>query len=352
MSEIINSRNYITFLNDIKRDIQTSRVKAALSINKELILLYWRIGNEILKRKKEQGWGSEIVKVLSQDLKHSFPSIKGFGERNLVYMQTFASEFKDYEFTQQVVAQIPWGHITHLLDKISDQEIRTWYIQKTIENGWSRNVLVMNMEAQTHLKLGAAKTNFAITLPNPTSDLAQQLIKSEYNFEFLGISEDVHEKVIEKGLIEHIRDFLLQLGNGFAFLGNQYKIEVGEEEFFIDLLFYHTQLRCYVVFELKADKFKPEYAGKLGFYITSINKQIKHENDNSTIGVLLCKKANKVVVEYALNDHKQPIGVAEYTMGLPQEYKNLLPTPEEFQHLLDTLEISEITTDIKRKEKI
>lgn len=337
MSEIMHSKDYLTFLNNIKQDIQTSRIKAALSINKELILLYWRIGKEVLQRKKEQGWGSEVVKALSQDLKHEYPDIKGFGERNLVYMQTFAAAYPDYEFTQATPAQITWYHNQTILDKIKDHQTRIWYIQKTIENGWSRNVLVMNIEAQTHLKLGTAQTNFSLTLPKPTSDLAQQLIKSEYNFESLGLAEGVHEKVIEKAMIDHIRDFLIELGSGFAFLGSQYKLVVGDEDFFCDLLFYHTKLRSYVVLELKADKFKPEYAGKLGFYITAINRQIKHELDNPTIGLLLCKKANKVIVEYALNDNKQPMGVAEYTTGLPKEYKNLLPTPEQFQHLIDTL---------------
>jgi predicted nuclease of restriction endonuclease-like (RecB) superfamily len=337
MNEIIDSKDYLTFLNDIKQDIQNSRVKAALSINKELILLYWRIGKEVLQRKKEQGWGSEVVKALSQDLKHEYPDIKGFGERNLVYMQTFAAAYPDYEFTQATPAQITWYHNQTILDKIKDHQTRIWYIQKTIENGWSRNVLVMQIEDQSHLKLGAAQTNFSLTLPKPTSDLAQQLIKSEYNFESLGLADGVHEKVIEKAMIDHIRDFLIELGSGFAFLGSQYKLVVGDEDFFCDLLFYHTKLRSYVVLELKADKFKPEYAGKLGFYITAINRQIKHELDNPTIGLLLCKKANKVIVEYALNDNKQPMGVAEYTTGLPKEYKNLLPTPEQFQHLIDTL---------------
>jgi predicted nuclease of restriction endonuclease-like (RecB) superfamily len=337
MSEIMHSKDYLTFLNNIKQDIQTSRIKAALSINKELILLYWRIGKEVLQRKKEQGWGSEVVKALSQDLKHEYPDIKGFGERNLVYMQTFAAAYPDYEFTQATPAQITWYHNQTILDKIKDHQTRIWYIQKTIENGWSRNVLVMQIEAQSHLKLGAAQTNFSLTLPKPTSDLAQQLIKSEYNFESLGLADGIHEKVIEKAMIDHIRDFLIELGSGFAFLGSQYKLVVGDEDFFCDLLFYHTKLRSYVVLELKADKFKPEYAGKLGFYITAINRQIKHELDNPTIGLLLCKKANKVIVEYALNDNKQPMGVAEYTTGLPKEYKNLLPTPEQFQHLIDTL---------------
>jgi predicted nuclease of restriction endonuclease-like (RecB) superfamily len=252
-------------------------------------------------------------------------------------MQTFAAAYPDYEFTQAVPAQITWYHNQAILDKVKDPQTRIWYIQKTVENGWSRTILVMQIEAQSHLKLGAAQTNFALTLPSATSDLAQQLIKSEYNFESLGLAEGVNEKVIERAMIDHIRDFLIELGTGFAFLGSQYKLVVGDEDFFCDLLFYHTKLRSYVVLELKADKFKPEYAGKLGFYITAINRQVKHELDNPTIGLLLCKKANKVIVEYALNDNKQPMGVAEYTTGLPTEYKNLLPTPEQFQHLIDTL---------------
>lgn len=336
-TDVTHSKDYMLFFYEIKKDIQTSRVRAALSINKELILLYWRIGNEIIQRKQELGWGSEVVKQLSLDLKQTFPEMKGFGERNLVYMQTFASCYQDYEFTQALPAQITWYHNQTLLDKVKSPELRTWYIQKTIENGWSRNVLVMHIENQSHLKLGQAQTNFAATLPKPSSDLAQQLIKSEYNFDFLGLAEDVHERVIEKGLIDHIRDFLLQLGSGFAFLGSQYKITVGEEDFFCDLVFYHVRLRSYVVLEIKADKFKPEYAGKLGFYITAINKQIKLPDDSPTIGLLLCKQANKVVVEYALNDNKQPMGVAEYTTGLPKEYQDLLPTPEQFQHLINLL---------------
>ena len=345
MSDIINSKDYIHFLNDIKQDIQTSRVKAALSINKELILLYWRIGKGILDRQQQLGWGAKVIDQLSLDLKHDFPDIKGFSRQNLSYMRQFAGEYGADTIIQQAVGEIPWGHNIELFTKLKDNDIRLWYIQKTIENGWSRNVLVMQIEAQNHLKVGAAQTNFALTLPKPTSDLAKQLVKSEYNFEFLGLADDVHEKVIEKAMIDHIRDFLIELGSGFAFLGSQYKLVVGDEDFYCDLLFYHTKLRSYVVLELKADKFKPEYAGKLGFYITAINRQVKHELDNPTIGLLLCKKANKVIVEYALNDNKQPMGVAEYTTGLPSEYKNLLPTPEQFQHLIDTLEPDKTNED-------
>lgn len=337
MSEIINSKDYLTFLNDIKQDIQTSRVKAALSINKELILLYWRIGMGILDRQQQQGWGSKVIEQLSLDLKHDFPDVKGFSKQNLSYMRQFAGEYLSDEIIQQAVGEIPWGHNIEIFTKLKDNSIRFWYIQKTIENGWSRNVLVMNIEAQTHLKLGTAQTNFSLTLPKPTSDLAQQLIKSEYNFEFLGITEDVHEKVIEKGLIDHIRNFLLELGNGFAFMGSQHRVELAGEEFFIDLLMYHVKLKCYVVIELKAGKFKPEYVGKLGFYTTAIDHEVKDDLDNPTIGLLLCQSANKIMVDYCLKDTKKPMGVSEYSAGLPEKYKNLLPTPEQFQHLIDTL---------------
>lgn len=340
-SNVLDSKDYLAFFNEIKKDIQTSRIKASLAVNKELILLYWRIGNEILKRKKEQGWGSEVVKALAQDLKHTFPEMKGFGERNLVYMQTFASSYPDYEFTQALPAQITWYHNQTILDKVKLHQERQWYIEKTLENGWSRNVLVMHIEAKSHLKLGKAQTNFSVTLPNPTSDLAQQLMKSDYNFEFLGLADDVHEKVIEKGLVDHIRNFLLELGKGFAFMGSQYRVELAGEEFFIDLLMYHVKLKCYIVIELKSGKFKPEYVGKLGFYTTAIDHEVKDVSDNPTIGLLLCQSANHIMVDYCLKDTKKPMGVAEYTTGLPDQYKDLLPTPEQFQHLINTLETKE-----------
>lgn len=332
------SQDYLSFLNEIKKDIQTSRIRAALSVNRELILLYWRIGNEILKKQKELGWGAKVVEQLSLDLNHSFPEMKGFGVRNLKYIQTFASIYTDLEFVQRVVAQIPWGQNIEIFTSIKDPNLRIWYIEKTIENGWSRNVLVMQIESNAHLRLGNAKTNFEMTLPKPTSDLARELIKSEYNFDFLGLSDEALERDIERGLIDHIRKFLLELGNGFAFLGSQYKLEVGGEDFYIDLLFYNVKLRCYFVLELKADRFKPEYAGKLSFYISAINRLLKHDSDNPTIGLLLCKKANKIIVEYALDDFRHPIGVSEYTTGLPENYQKLLPTQAQFQHLLETIE--------------
>jgi predicted nuclease of restriction endonuclease-like (RecB) superfamily len=341
MSPITLSKDYMSFLNTIKSTIQKAHLRAHLSVNKELTLLYWHIGNEILNRKKELGWGSDVVRTLAQDLKHEFPDIKGFGERNLVYMQTFATAYPDIEFTQALPAQITWYHNQTILDKIKEPELRKWYIEKTIECGWSRNVLVMQIENQTHLKVGKAQTNFLSTLPNPTSDLVQQIVKSEYNFDFLGLQTEFHERELEQKLVEHIRNFLLELGTGFSFLGSQYKLTVGDEDFYCDLLFYHVRLHCFFILELKTTPFKPEYVGKLGFYITAVNRQLKTEQDNPTIGLLLCKSANKMIVDYALEESKQPMGVAEYNTNktLPPSYRDLLPSPEQFQHLLDTLKV-------------
>jgi predicted nuclease of restriction endonuclease-like (RecB) superfamily len=332
------TKEYFSFLNTIKQDIQTSRVRAALSVNRELILLYWRIGNAILEKQKELGWGSKVVEQLSFDLKQAFPEMKGFSKQNLFYMRQFAGAYKDYQILQQLAGQIPWFHNCTILDKIKDHKTRIWYIEKTIENGWSRNILVMQIESSAHLRLGHAKTNFDFTLPKPTSDLAQELIKSEYNFEFLGISGEVHEKVIEKGLIDNIRNFLLEMGTGFSFIGSQYRIELAGEDFVIDMLMYHIKLKCYVVIELKAGKFKPEYVGKLGFYTTAIDHEIKDDSDNPTIGLLLCQSSNQMMVEYCLKDTRKPIGVSEYSTGLPENYQKLLPTEEQFQHLLETFE--------------
>jgi len=337
MTEIITTKDYMLMFNDIKKDIQTSRVRAALNVNKELTMLYWRIGKSILEKQKELGWGSKVIEQLSQDLKHTFPDMKGFSNTNLKYMRIYALRISFDEIGPQAADQIPWGHLRCLFDSFKENEQLFWYIEKTIENGWSRNVLVMQIESGAHLRLGKAQTNFKDTLPKTSSDLAQQLIKNEYNFDFLGLDSDALEKDIEKGLMTHIQKFLLEMGIGFAYLGSQYKINVGGDDFYIDMLFYHTRLRCYFVIELKAGKFQPEYTGKLGFYVTAVNRQLKHESDKPTIGILLCKQANKLVVEYALQENKQPLGVASYTSGLPDEYQKLIPSQEQFQHLLDTL---------------
>lgn len=335
---LVTTTEYALFLEQIKHDIQMARQRAHLAVNQELIFLYWRIGSEIIRRKQELGWGAEVVNLLAADLKHAFPEMKGLSSRNLVYMQTLASRFSREEFTQQGVARLPWGHITHLLDKVKDQSTMGWYIQKVIEYGWSRNILLTHVSNQSHLKLGKCQTNFSITLPPPHSDLAQEIIKSEYNFSFLGLTERISERILEDSLISHIKDFLLELGSGFAYLGNQYRITVGQEEFVLDLLFYHTQLHAYTIVELKLGKFKPEYLGQLNFYLTAVDRTLKSPQDNPTIGLLLCQQADQVVVEYALSTAQNPMGVAQYhivTKKLPKKYAEFLPSTEQFQRLLD-----------------
>ncbi|MDP1975512.1 MAG: PDDEXK nuclease domain-containing protein [Alphaproteobacteria bacterium] len=335
-----HDQSYLDVLNTLKKEIMQARVRAHISVNQELIHLYWRIGKEILDRQNQLGWGTKVIEQLSFDLKHEFPEMKGFSSQNLWYMRQFVFEYKDNPILQQAVGEIPWGHNIKIMTKIKDSNARLWYIQKTIENGWSRNVLEMQIDSNLYERQGKAITNFKHTLPKETSDLAQQLFKSDYNFEFLGLASETHERHIERSLIDHIRDFLLELGTGFAFMGTQYKLVVNGDEFYIDMLFYHARLRCYVVIELKTGKFVPEYAGKLSFYLTAINRQLKLPEDNQTIGLILCQSANHIVVEYALSEKQQPMGVSKYrtlTPDLPKDLKESLPSPEQFKHFFDTI---------------
>jgi predicted nuclease of restriction endonuclease-like (RecB) superfamily len=328
--------NYILLLNKLKQEITAARVKAHLAVNAELTILYWKIGKHILERQRDEGWGTKVIERISRDLSHEFPEMKGLSPRNLVYMQTFAKNYPDLEFTQQAAAQIPWFHNMVILDKISDQKERVWYIQKTIENGWSRNVLVHQIETNLYKRQGKALTNFSHTLTDEQSDLAIELFKSSYNLEFLTLEQKAKERDLERNLISNIRDFLLELGTGFAFMGNQYKIIVEDEEFFVDLLFYHVRLRAYVVIEIKTGKFIPEYAGKMGFYLSAIDHQIKHSDDNPSIGLILCQMNKKLIVEYALKGSTKPIGVSGYkiTEVLPKELKDELPSVTEIQAYL------------------
>lgn len=336
---LTNHKDYFDVLTTVKTEIKNARLRAHLAVNKELILLYWRIGNIILDRQKQHGWGSKIVERLSLDLKHEFPEMKGFSTRNLKYMRKFSEEYPQFEFVQEVLAQLTWYHNLAILDKVADKQKRQFYIKNAIEYGWSRNILVMQIESKLYERQGKALTNFKRTLPTETSDLAQQIFKSEYNLEFLGLGQEAHERHIERSLVNHIRDFLLELGTGFSFMGTQHKIIVGEDEFYIDMLFFHVRLRCYIVLELKSGKFLPEYVGKLGFYQTAIDRQIKLPDDNPTTGLILCQGANKVVVEYALSGNQLPIGVFQYqtTKELPKELENALPTPEQFQHFFERI---------------
>lgn len=338
-SKSIITTEYAEFIETLKADVQRSQIKAALAVNRELVLLYWRIGNGILAKQKEFGWGAKVVEQISRDLRLAFPTMKGFSRTNLLYMRSFAENYTDEQIVQQLVGQIPWGHIVRILDKVKDRTEREFYIRKTIENGWSRNVLEMQIETGLYLRQGKAVTNFQLTLPKPQSDLAQQLLKSPYNFDFLGLTDEAHERDIEQAMMRHVRDYLLELGVGFAFVGSQYRLEVGGEEFFIDQLFYHLKLRSFVVMELKAGKFKPEYLGKLNFYLSAVDDLLREEADKPSVGLILCRGENKTVVEYALRDMSKPIGISNYelTKILPEDLRGNLPTIEEIEAELKSI---------------
>jgi predicted nuclease of restriction endonuclease-like (RecB) superfamily len=327
---------YADWLADLKARIHAARQRASLAVNRELVLLYWQIGRDILARQAEQGWGAKVVDRLAHDLRAAFPEMKGFSPRNLKYMRAFAEAWPDAEFVQEVLARLPWYHQLALLDKLNDAETRRWYAAKAIENNWSRNVLVMRIETRLHERSGQAVTNFAATLPAPQSDLARESLKDPYRFDFLGLGEEAQERAIETALVRHVTEFLLELGAGFAFGGRQVPLEVGGEDFFLDLLFYHLKLRCYVVIELKAGDFKPEHLGQLSFYLTAVDRQVKGEEDQPTIGLLLCKSKNKVVAEYSLGDKAQPMGIAEYKLleSLPERLRTSLPSIEQIEREL------------------
>lgn len=327
---------YNIWLRELKERIHKAQQKATLAVNRELVLLYWQIGRDILARQAEQGWGAKVIDRLAHDLRSAFPQMKGFSPRNLKYMRAFAHTWTDIEFVQEVLAQLPWYHQLALLDKLDNNEKRIWYAQKAIENNWSRNVLVMQIETRLIERQGHGVSNFEQRLPKPDSDLARESIKDPYRFDFLGLTEEAQEREIERALVKHVTQFLLELGAGFAFVGRQVLLQVGEEEFFIDLLFYHLKLHCYVVIELKADKFKPEHLGQLGFYMTAVDRQMKAKEDGVTIGLLLCKSKDKVVAEYALGDKSQPMGIAEYKLleSLPVPLQTQLPSIEEIEREL------------------
>lgn len=319
---------YTNWLNDLKHRIHHAQQRAILQVNKELVLLYWQIGQDILKKQNEQGWGAKVIERLAHDLRADFPQMKGFSPRNLKYMRTFAQTWADVEFVQAVLAQLPWYHQLALLDKLNNNDDRIWYAKKAIEHNWSRNVMVLQIETRLVERQGKATTNFELHLPKPQSDLAIESLKDPYRFDFLTLTDKAQEREIENALVKHVTAFLLELGAGFAFVGQQVHLEVGGDDFFIDLLFYHLKLRCYVVIELKTGDFKPEHLGQLGFYLTAVDKQIKSEHDTATIGLLLCKNKNKVVAEYALADKNQPMGIAEYQLlaSLPTNLQTQLPS--------------------------
>jgi len=320
---------YGEFLAAIKEHVRGARLRAVAAANQELLRGYWEIGAEILRRQQQEGWGARVIDRLAADLRIEFPGVKGFSSRSLKYMRAFAAAWPDGPFVQGGLAQLSWYHHLALLDKLDDPELRTWYGVKAAQNGWSRDVLVYQIEGRLHERQGRALTNFDRTLPPPDSDLAQDLSKSPYLFEWLGLDEQAAEAEVERGLVAQIERFLLELGEGFALVARQHHLEVAGQDFHIDLLLYQLRLRCYVVIELKVGAFKPEYIGKLGFYLAAVDDLVKSEQDNATIGLILCKSANETIVEYALRDHSAPIQISEYRTGpLPAPYQDALPSTE------------------------
>lgn len=332
--------DYTDWLADIKARVVAARQRAALAANAELVTLYWQIGHDILERQVRQGWGSRVIERLASDLRESFPEMKGFSRRNLMYMRAFAEAWPDAEIVQQSAAQLPWFHLCTLLDKLKDQALRQRYAQQALAEGWSRTTLELQIRHRLHERQGQAVTNFGARLPPPHSELAHETLKDPYVFDFLGLGDEAHEREIENALVRHITRFLLELGSGFAFVGRQFRLEVEGDEFFIDLLFYHTRLKCYVVVELKATAFKPEHAGQLNFYLAAVDKQVKAADDKPTIGLLLCKTKKRTVAEYALSGIDKPIGVAEYQLvrALPEPFVINLPTVEELESELKAIE--------------
>jgi predicted nuclease of restriction endonuclease-like (RecB) superfamily len=362
------TKNYGEVLHSLKQKIRQARLRATIAVNNELLKIYWEIGSTILLHQKNEGWGTKVIDRLAADLKLEFSGMKGLSLRNIKYMRAFAEAYPGFvivqplaaqlqkdktknrllqnpslktvqsTIVQPLVAQLPWTHHTIIIDKVKEVSERIFYIKKAVENGWSKSVLTAQIESQLYRRQGKAITNFDSTLTPLQSDLAKETLKNPYLFDFLSIGEEMQEREMEKALMQHIKKFLLELGRGFAYVGNQFNVVVEDDDFFLDLLFYNYYLHCFIVFELKIGKFKPEYAGKLNFYINTVDEQIKSQQHKPTIGVLLCKTPNHTVVKYALKGIKTPIGVADYEFAkaLPKNLKAGLPSIEELEAALGT----------------
>lgn len=331
--------DYAEWLADVKTRVHQAQQRAAQAANIELLGLYWNLGHEILERQGREGYGTRVVDRLAHDLKAAFPEMKGFSPRNLKYMRRFAELWPTLELVQQLLHKLPWFHLCTIIDKAVEH--RDWYARAAIEHGWSRAILVMQIETAAHERFGKASTNFQRNLPAPLSDLARESLKDPYRFDFLGLSREAEERHVERALVQHITEFLIELGAGFAYVGRQVHLEVGGRDFYIDLLFYHLRLRAYVVVELKAADFEPEHLGQLGFYLAAVDSQVKHPDDAPSIGLLLCKTKNAVVAEYALKATTSPIGVSEYQLveALPKDLEASLPSIERIEE-----ELREATT--------
>jgi len=400
---------YAELLAELKERVRASQLRATLTVNRELVALYWDIGRSVVERQRRHKWGDGVIDLLAKDLGKSFPGMAGFSRPNLYRMRAFYLGYADQaaivsqavrqltesspdgsgEGTSAIVSQaarqlapavlkelagelegqnvpssaagVPWGHNALLINKVKNPILRLWYARKTIEYGWSRAILTYHIERNLHEHEGKALTNFQQTLPPPQSDLAQQVLKDPYNFDFLTLRTDAHERDLEKGLLDHIQKFLLELGVGFAFVGRQVHLEVDGEDYYLDLLLYHLRLRCYIVVELKRETFKPEFAGKMNFYLSAVDDRMRHPDDQPTIGLLLCKVQNRLTVEYALRDVRKPIGVAEWKTklveSLPKNLQGNLPTIEEIEAELEKsaeakpAETPEVRPRTKRKKK-
>ena len=340
---------YGQLLGRIKARIREARVRASLAANRELIALYWEIGKLIVERQKGEGWGTAVIDQLSRDIRHEFPDIKGFSPRNIWRMRmlyvAYTEEISilpqpvaeiDGENLPQLAAELPWGHNCLLIEKIEDLSARLWYMRQTVEHGWSRNILDFHIAQGDYERKGKAVTNFSRTLPEPQSDLAQGVLKDPYLFDFLGLTDDIREREMENAILQHLREFLIELGSGFAFVGNQYRLSIGDDDYYIDLLFYHLKLRCYFVIDLKTRPFAAEDAGKMNFYLNAVDDLLRHPDDKPSVGLVLCREkqgSNRMVLEYALRGLAKPIGVSEYqlTRALPEDLKPSLPTVEEIE---------------------
>jgi len=333
---LVLDQNYKDFLATAKARLKAAQLRASLASNSVMIQYYWEQGSDIIEKQKAYKWGESFLAQFSHDMRAANPGMQGFSVRNLYRMKKFAQLYPNPQILPQPVAKLPWGHISALIQMVKDEVVRDWYAQNAIKNGWSRVIMEMQIEGGLYERQGLSDkklTNYAEQLPPEQSDLANEIFKDPYNFDFLTIQGKAHERVIEDALVTHVRDFLLELGEGFAFVGSQVPLTFDDQEFFIDLLFYHLNLRCFVVIELKANKFKPEHTGQLGFYLAAVDDLMRKEGDNQTIGILLCKSKSKIVAEYALRGMKAPIGISEYALSkvLPKELKANLPTIEEIE---------------------
>ncbi|MCC5917059.1 MAG: DUF1016 family protein [Cryomorphaceae bacterium] len=361
---------YLDWIQDLKAKIRSAQIKASIAVNEEMLMLYWDIGKSIVEKQNQFGWGSKIIEQMAKDLKRELPDTNGFSRTNLFAMRKFYLFYKDSELVQQlggqfeelakskenlelvhqvggqlpptcILCKIPWRHHVVILGKCKTVKESQFYIEQTIQNNWSRNVLEIQIENKLINRLGNAQNNFELTLPKPQSDLAKETLKDPYKFDFLNLEAEVQELQLEKSLTENITQFLLELGKGFAFIGRQYAIQVGKKERKLDLLFYHTKMHCYMVIDIKMGEFEPEFAGKMNYYLSAVDQLLKTEQDNPSIGIILCKSKDGLEVEYALRDLNKPMGISEFTFNeLPQNIKNNVPTVQEFENELNKSNIS------------